>query len=153
MSPVKRDRRVVDAVRSERSRKGLLRCEVCGWGPPQRLRDIGLDLDKMALVHAHHVVPLEFGGADAVENLVLLCPNHHAIAHRLGDGRSRSGKTRYWNGPRSREALIHELKLLHSSDRAAWDLWIENGRDWERHACDEEIRAGRTFTIVRGGAA
>jgi 5-methylcytosine-specific restriction endonuclease McrA len=52
------------------------------------------------MLHAHHVIPLAFGGDDAEANLVLLCPNHHAIAHALGDYKpsgmpSRSG----WYGP------------------------------------------------------
>lgn len=30
----------------------------------------------------HHLRPVRLGGDDVVENLILLCPNHHAMADR-----------------------------------------------------------------------
>ena len=43
-------------------------CEVCGW--------------KDATRDMHHIVPVRKGGKDAVDNLVILCPNHHRLAHQ-----------------------------------------------------------------------
>lgn len=34
------------------------------------------------IVEVHHIVPKYAGGDDSPENLVLLCPNHHALADR-----------------------------------------------------------------------
>lgn len=34
------------------------------------------------VVEIHHVIPKYLGGEDNEENLILLCPNHHALADR-----------------------------------------------------------------------
>lgn len=34
------------------------------------------------VVEVHHIVPRAVGGKDHPENLILLCPNHHALADR-----------------------------------------------------------------------
>lgn len=34
------------------------------------------------IVEVHHILPKHKGGTDDIENLVLLCPNHHALADR-----------------------------------------------------------------------
>lgn len=33
------------------------------------------------IVHAHHIHPKRLGGKDELENLITLCPNHHAMVH------------------------------------------------------------------------
>lgn len=43
------------------------KCYVCGFDE---------------VVEVHHIVPRAIGGKDHPENLVLLCPNHHALADR-----------------------------------------------------------------------
>jgi hypothetical protein len=50
-------------------------CEVCGWSPPEPCTARAL--------HVHHVVPVAHGGDDSDRNLLLVCPNHHAVAHAL----------------------------------------------------------------------
>lgn len=45
-----------------------LPCAICGWS--DTVRDV------------HHIVALANGGADAVTNLITLCPNHHRMADR-----------------------------------------------------------------------
>ena len=42
------------------------RCVVCGFDP---------------IVEVHHLQPRSQGGSDEIENLVPVCPNHHAMAH------------------------------------------------------------------------
>ncbi|WP_231699370.1 HNH endonuclease [Limnochorda pilosa] len=49
------------------------RCQLCGMDPGKRL---GAEISQ-----AHHVVWLSRGGDDELENLVLLCPNHHRSVH------------------------------------------------------------------------
>jgi predicted restriction endonuclease len=49
-------------------------CQVCSWAPR---RSYGSELCE-----AHHVRWLSRGGNDVLENLVLLCPNHHRAIDR-----------------------------------------------------------------------
>lgn len=78
---------------------GRLECAVCGWRPPS-------DLGRKALsrcIQAHHVVPLYAGGTDTEENLVPLCPTHHAVAHALLRGRDEIAPG---IAPKTRDELV-----------------------------------------------
>jgi 5-methylcytosine-specific restriction enzyme A len=50
------------------------RCQICRFDPRDRY--------GRNLCHGHHVQWLSRGGEDALENLVLICPNHHSAVHR-----------------------------------------------------------------------
>jgi hypothetical protein len=50
------------------------RCQVCLYDPRARYGH--------RLCHAHHIQWLSRGGEDTPENMVLVCPNHHAAIHR-----------------------------------------------------------------------
>lgn len=50
------------------------RCQICLYDP---LRRYGKHT-----CHAHHIQWLSRGGEDELDNLVLICPNHHAAVHR-----------------------------------------------------------------------
>jgi len=50
------------------------RCQLCLWNPRSIYGEY--------LCHGHHIQWLSRGGEDAQENLMLLCPNHHAAVHR-----------------------------------------------------------------------
>lgn len=86
--------------RKKRRAEGSFRCDVCAWAPPSVV--------TAGVLEAHHVVPVRMGGGHHHRNLVLLCPNHHRIADKLGplDGR---------------DALIASLRLL-DADPEAWAL-------------------------------
>jgi predicted restriction endonuclease len=43
------------------------KCMICGWD---------------VIVNVHHIKPRRDGGANDLDNLVILCPNHHAMADR-----------------------------------------------------------------------
>lgn len=49
-------------------------CQLCGWDPR--------DEYDCNLCHAHHIHWLSRGGSDDLENLMLVCPNHHGAIHR-----------------------------------------------------------------------
>lgn len=49
-------------------------CQLCRWNP----RD---EYDR-TLCHAHHIHWLSRGGDDHLENLMLVCPNHHEAIHK-----------------------------------------------------------------------
>lgn len=106
--PKRRESRSAKTVTFKRrlQRAGDLACEVCGWKLPEHL-NAG---SEVTAVHAHHIIPKQVGGTDAPENLALLCPNHHCIAHRVGHVMRRNG-TRVYLGPLTREALFEELRI------------------------------------------
>ena len=62
---IKRDSGVV-----AKAKHGKEFCEHCRWTPP-----------APRMLHAHHVFPISFGGSDTLDNLIVLCPNCHAVAH------------------------------------------------------------------------
>jgi predicted HNH restriction endonuclease len=84
--------------------RGESACEACGWRPPSLL-------DADDLLHAHHVHPVCAGGHDGASNLVLLCPNHHALAHQLGRLWKEHGVWRY-RGPIERRHLLESLTCM-----------------------------------------
>ena len=75
-------------------------CEVCGWADPMGATDV---------LHAHHIVPLAVGGAAGAENCAVLCPNHHALAHRAWQIRRKA-----WTGPTTKAGLIGGLRRYES---------------------------------------
>ncbi|MDE0005525.1 MAG: HNH endonuclease signature motif containing protein, partial [Rhodospirillaceae bacterium] len=48
-------------------------CQLCGWNPKS--------LYRRNLCEAHHVHWLSRGGHDELDNMVLICPNHHRAIH------------------------------------------------------------------------
>lgn len=50
------------------------RCQICLWNP--------CDKYGQQLCHGHHIHWLCRGGPDSLDNMVLVCPNHHAAIHR-----------------------------------------------------------------------
>jgi hypothetical protein len=50
------------------------RCQICLFDPRTRYGH--------RLCHGHHIEWLSRGGEDVLENMVLVCPNHHAAIHR-----------------------------------------------------------------------
>ena len=51
------------------------RCQICQWSPRK--------LYGTELCHGHHIQWLSRGGADELQNMVLVCPNHHSAIHKL----------------------------------------------------------------------
>ena len=49
-------------------------CQVCQWDP--------LDEYGEPLCEGHHIQWLSRGGDDALDNLMLVCPNHHRAIHQ-----------------------------------------------------------------------
>ena len=50
------------------------RCQICLWNPCARY--------GRPLCQGHHIHWLCRGGEDTLENMILVCPNHHAAIHR-----------------------------------------------------------------------
>lgn len=75
-----RARGVHRAKRSLKKIHGHLSCAVCKWRMPT-LKEVYRHGDG---VQGHHVVPVSAGGSSDSRNILMLCPNHHAVAHALG---------------------------------------------------------------------
>ncbi len=50
------------------------KCQICLWSPKDKY--------GFNLCHGHHIQWLSRGGEDILENMALICPNHHAAIHR-----------------------------------------------------------------------
>ena len=80
-------------------RRANLCCSLCGWNEAQ------CDL--------HHIIHKQDGGADSIENLIVVCPNCHRKIHSLG------------NAFISTEELFeHSLKDLN------WQKYYNPGKRW-----------------------
>lgn len=49
-------------------------CQICRWDP--------IDEYGESLCEGHHIQWLSRGGDDVLDNLMLVCPNHHRAIHR-----------------------------------------------------------------------
>jgi predicted restriction endonuclease len=56
-----------NAARANAIRKLGKACAICGFN---------------IVVHVHHIIPAAAGGSNKIENLIVLCPNHHEMADR-----------------------------------------------------------------------
>lgn len=75
--------------------------------PPVRLRH------GRTVLHYHHVIPISAGGSDDDVNVVLLCPNHHGVAHRAWTNEAWHGG---YIGPKTREEIIVGLRALDAEE-------------------------------------
>lgn len=69
----------VDVTRARRHVESLQkayagRCQICLFDPRARY--------GRRLCHGHHIQWLSRGGEDEIENMVLVCPNHHTAVHQ-----------------------------------------------------------------------
>lgn len=56
------------------------KCAICGWSIPQWRP--GYEKHEYAGgCEVHHIVPISQGGTEESDNLILLCPNCHKMAH------------------------------------------------------------------------
>ena len=71
---------VIQATRMYRARRPH-QCELCGWSPPRLLSDQAESAcGKKLILAVHHILRYSEGGDESDDNLILLCPNHHALA-------------------------------------------------------------------------
>lgn len=78
---LKDTRRITTQIKAAHRRSGTDHCEICGWRPPIFPTYNTSCTGPARALHVHHILPRYVGGKDDPENLILLCPNHHAVAH------------------------------------------------------------------------
>ena len=54
------------------------KCAICGWSIPSK---IGYHRTHQGGCEVHHIIPVCEGGTEDQDNLILLCPNCHKMAH------------------------------------------------------------------------
>jgi hypothetical protein len=95
-----RDTRIARLYKQHRKNTDTVYCDGCGFKQPNFCRPNGRPMWER-LFHAHHIVPLKYGGADVGDNMALLCLNCHAFVHAFFS----VGPDGEWNGDRNRTAL------------------------------------------------
>ena len=115
------DRKILDAPtrRAVEARDGA-KCQGCGYG------DQIPDLASMFSVH--HMVPVQYGGSDAPNNLILLCQNCHKMVHDYEIGRIALSKETFNKyddikrvvvlGNVLRKARVKAIKVIREEDPA-----------------------------------
>jgi len=86
----------------------LYKCAVCGWHLPYKTPD-GKNQPQGGC-DVHHITPHSEGGADTIENLILLCPNHHKEA----DTGLLSKATIYANYHKTTIDMLEYLRANHT---------------------------------------
>ena len=56
------------------------KCALCGWQATNELIILNGKAHYSKGNEIHHITPLSKGGEDSLDNLILLCPNHHKQA-------------------------------------------------------------------------
>lgn len=74
-------------------------------------------------VHDHHIHPLGMGGPDTYLNIVRLCPNQHAMTHRLLRlwGYRYDGEPPWW-------IRRHFSPIARDLAEQGWNAWDGGGR-------------------------
>lgn len=57
------------------------KCAICGWRMSDKLVSCKTGVQYSYGNEIHHIVPVCEGGKDRFDNLILLCPNCHKMAH------------------------------------------------------------------------
>jgi hypothetical protein len=86
-------------------------CEFCGWRAPKLLAED-------AILSLHHVMPVYIGGSDDPDNLIILCPTCHALAHAC-EIRRKHADYDLRSGPETRDALLRRLDQLYKDPAGA----------------------------------
>ena len=97
--------------------QGTDHCAVCEWRPPRFPTLMHRRPSRVPGLHVHHIIPWAKGGSDEHDNLVILCPNHHNVAHNCHP---------LWVSPDdrwkiTRDELIRYLKLADQYP----DTWLD----------------------------
>ena len=114
-------------IKVDKLEKDTLCCEICGW----------TIYNNQTSVNVHHVVPAKYGGENTEENSLMLCPNHHAIAHYVT--KMIYPKERIKN--LTKETLIHKIRVQDEYEKTP--LYYDNLSQIRMAEIMEKILYGR----------
>lgn len=57
------------------------RCAICGWRASEELIKTNTGIQYAYGNEIHHIIPVSQNGSADLDNLILLCPNHHKQAN------------------------------------------------------------------------
>lgn len=83
-----------------------MKCEICGWNE--------------GYCEKHHIIPISRKGKDSEENIMLLCPNHHSEATKMGHVIFNI-KYHITKGVYDNKELLNEIALLYFSFFEKWN--------------------------------
>ena len=86
------------------------RCCMCGWHLTQKIDSI--NYQPQYGCEFHHIVPISDGGENELNNIVLLCPNCHKLAHA---------------GVIQKEKLREQTKTMEDAERKRESLAMDTG--------------------------
>ena len=95
------------------------RCQICLWDPRSKYGE--------PACHVHHIQWLSRGGSDNLENVVLICPNHHAVIHRTDAPFDYADYSFVFRAHREALVLDRHLRHAHSQWRETPDQILSPG--------------------------
>lgn len=111
------DRHILDtALRRAVESRDNSQCQVCGYahGVPERADNL----------KAHHMVAVQYGGSDSLDNLIMLCNNCHEEVHKYEKGRQV-----YYQETFDRSDEVKKIVVLGNILRRARTMAIKYIRD------------------------
>lgn len=81
-------------------------CEICEWNE--------------GYCERHHIIPLKDNGKDIEENIMILCPNHHSEATKLGY-KLFNLKYNILRGIFDNKELLNDIALFYYSFFERWN--------------------------------
>lgn len=77
---VYKERQAIRFAKEDVIRRYDAKCAICGWQDKTAKRNDQGRLNLSRGNEIHHIVPVKEGGKSEIDNLILLCPNHHKQA-------------------------------------------------------------------------
>lgn len=111
------DRHILDtALRRAVEARDNSECKICGYahGVPERADNL----------KAHHMVAVQYGGSDSLDNLIMLCNNCHEEVHKYEKGRQV-----YYQETFDRSDEVKKIVVLGNILRRARTMAIKYIRD------------------------
>lgn len=111
------DRHILDtALRRAVEARDNSECQICGYahGVPERADNL----------KAHHMVAVQYGGSDSLDNLIMLCNNCHEEVHKYEKGRQV-----YYKETFDKSDEVKKIVVLGNILRRARTMAIKYVRD------------------------
>lgn len=108
---------ITASLKAEVFNKYKNKCYVCGYSLKPVLR-------------VHHIVPVSLGGADNLENLILLCGNCHTLTHFYSTNKYKDKNIESFLSQELADESIEKIKTLIERIHQAKDDVEKNGNVW-----------------------